>query len=294
MKPFGLKAKTNWSGLKDESGPHNIIAAPGPRARSFFRGAALARLAQRSPLSSGNLLEDLLQAVFPALIGHLLLASALQLYRGPKLFGGSLDGLWLPVLSGQFGKDGKLLQKLINALDYPVALHMAIYCIVACGLGYCLGVLLLYRASRLRLEDRLLPPLARQWYELLERSPGRERARLLEAGFSENEAKIRVCFSALVETKEGTQLFYGVLEAYYYDRQGALDRVQLSGAMRRELTQGRTGQNQVPQGGDGRYYTIVGNALVLRASEMKTFNVIYRTPVELATQTAADLTPDPA
>jgi len=53
--------------------------------------------------------------------------------------------------------------------------------------------------------------------------------------------------------------------------------------MRRPLNFERTDRAQVPDPSNGCYYPIIGDALVMRALDMKTFNVIYRVGVETRT-----------
>jgi hypothetical protein len=84
-----------------------------------------------------------------------------------------------------------------------------------------------------------------------------------------------VYLSAVVQHGERSYLYRGVVEQYYFDRSGNLDRVLLALAARRDLSDDRAPDQQHQVEGDSRYYGIEGDFFVLRYSEMKTICIEY-------------------
>lgn len=84
-----------------------------------------------------------------------------------------------------------------------------------------------------------------------------------------------VVISAVVEFKEGSFLYTGVLFDYEVNPQGELDRLLLEKAQRRGLPRDRTyDAGSYVDTGD-RFYPIAGDVFVLRYAEIKTLNVSY-------------------
>ncbi|WP_250508013.1 DUF6338 family protein [Caballeronia sp. GAFFF3] len=83
--------------------------------------------------------------------------------------------------------------------------------------------------------------------------------------------------AAVVEFKEGSYLYTGLLDGYEVSAEGQLDRLLLVQAQRRKLDSDR----QYDEGsgmyvGDStRFYPIAGDVFVLRYDEVKTLNVTY-------------------
>lgn len=83
--------------------------------------------------------------------------------------------------------------------------------------------------------------------------------------------------AAVVEFKEGSFLYSGLLDDYQVNADGQLDRLMLVQAQRRRLESDR--RFDADQGTfvdeSGRFYPIAGDVFVLRYDEIKTLNVTY-------------------
>lgn len=84
--------------------------------------------------------------------------------------------------------------------------------------------------------------------------------------------------AVLVDLNDDTYLFKGMVDSYFYDTNGKLDRLVLQGAERRLIADDDTGD----QSGDSRsnedderFYLIEGNYLNIEYSNIKTLNVNY-------------------
>ena len=77
--------------------------------------------------------------------------------------------------------------------------------------------------------------------------------------------------TCLQDLSEGTYLYYGVLEDFYLDREGQLDRVVLSDVFRRKLTHDESDKD-TPQ---NRFYEIKGDRLVLKYADIRNINIEY-------------------
>jgi hypothetical protein len=113
--------------------------------------------------------------------------------------------------------------------------------------------------------DRRFAPLFRfgqaPWYYLL-----------TAAELPEVEKPDLIIASALVEIGKEAFLYSGVVEHYYFDDEGNLDRLVLSDAARRPFSADKESPDQ---GRAGRFYSIDGNFFVLRLSEAVTLNIQY-------------------
>jgi hypothetical protein len=81
--------------------------------------------------------------------------------------------------------------------------------------------------------------------------------------------------AAVVEFKEGSYLYTGVLMEYEVNERGELDRLLLVQAQRRKLEQDRRFEAGAYVDDGNRFYPIAGDVFVLRYSEIKTLNVSY-------------------
>lgn len=83
--------------------------------------------------------------------------------------------------------------------------------------------------------------------------------------------------AAVVEFKEGSYLYAGLLDGYEVNEDGQLDRILLVQAQRRKLADDReydaSGDKYVDD--NTRFYPIAGDVFVLRYNEIKTLNVTY-------------------
>ncbi|MBZ2206676.1 hypothetical protein [Massilia soli] len=94
---------------------------------------------------------------------------------------------------------------------------------------------------------------------------------LTGADFAEDEQPDMVIVSAIVEVAKEAVLYVGVLDDFYFDSEGQLDRLILQKVSRRPLASDK------PLDGNGsdRFYPIDGDNFVLRYSEAITLNVQY-------------------
>ena len=81
----------------------------------------------------------------------------------------------------------------------------------------------------------------------------------------------------MVEFKEGSYLYTGVLDDYEVNEDGQLDRLLLVQAQRRTLGSDREydAENDKYLEDKTRFYPIAGDVFVLRYEEIKTLNVSY-------------------
>lgn len=78
--------------------------------------------------------------------------------------------------------------------------------------------------------------------------------------------------SCLVESKNTSFLYYGVLEDFYLNSDGQLDRVVLSDAMRRPIENDQRNSQDDPQ---KRFYEIKGDRIILKYDDIKNINIEY-------------------
>lgn len=104
---------------------------------------------------------------------------------------------------------------------------------------------------------------------------------LTGADFAEAEAPDMVLISAIVEVAKEAVLYVGVLDEFYVDSEGQLDRLVLQNVARRPLSKDKS----VVEADDGnvvntelaRFYEVDGDSFVLRYSETITLNIQYVT-----------------
>lgn len=84
--------------------------------------------------------------------------------------------------------------------------------------------------------------------------------------------------SCLCDNQDGSYLYYGILEDFYLDNQGQLDRLVLSNVYRRKLSQDNetsTEDRIKPIEQDERYYKVRGDRFMLKYSEVSNINIEY-------------------
>lgn len=102
---------------------------------------------------------------------------------------------------------------------------------------------------------------------------------LTGADFADDDAPDMVLISAIVEVAKDAVLYVGVLDEFYVDSEGQLDRLVLQNVARRPLsrdkplaeTNGEAGRNTEAS----RFYEVDGDSFVLRYSEAITLNIQY-------------------
>lgn len=86
---------------------------------------------------------------------------------------------------------------------------------------------------------------------------------------SESDAQI-IKVSCLLDTKDGSYLYYGFLDDFYLDQDGQLDRIVLFDVYRRDIKSDDNGENNTE-----RYYQIKGDRLILKYSQIINMNLEY-------------------
>lgn len=97
---------------------------------------------------------------------------------------------------------------------------------------------------------------------------------LTGADFSEDEKPDFIMISAIVEVAKDAVLYVGILDNFFFDADGNLDRLILQGVARRPLS---ADKNKIEEVGisEQRFYDIDGDYFVLRYQDVKTLNVQY-------------------
>lgn len=133
--------------------------------------------------------------------------------------------------------------------------------------SFLLPALVRWVTSKYRL-DRSGAPLAflfrfhdAPWYYLL-----------TGADFAEEDAPDAIVVSAIVEVAKEAVLYVGVLDEFYVDAEGQLDRMVLQGVSRRPVAADRSGRAEEEL---ERFYQVDGDSFVLRYSEAITLNIQY-------------------
>jgi hypothetical protein len=115
-------------------------------------------------------------------------------------------------------------------------------------------------------EDHPLSNLVRfheaPWYYLL-----------TGADYEASEVPDCIAISAIVDAAGEPMLYVGILDSFFFDDQGQLDRLILENTMRRRLVSDKN--TDEASGGVPRFYAIDGDYFVLRYSEAITLNIEY-------------------
>ncbi|THC39983.1 hypothetical protein [Massilia sp. Mn16-1_5] len=147
---------------------------------------------------------------------------------------------------------------------------IATYCISLLIASYLVPMVVRSKISAFRL-DREGAPLSTvfrfhdaPWYYLL-----------TGADFTEDEQPDLIFISAIVEVAKEAVLYVGILDDFYFDSEGQLDRLILQGVLRRPLSRDKSTEPGADEEGKERFYPIDGDNFVLRYSEAITLNVQY-------------------
>jgi hypothetical protein len=189
----------------------------------------------------------------------------------------------LVLLIGTNNIDGAEFQEALKSFSLHT-IGIGIYFLTLCLISFVSGFFFhnIVRRYRLDHKTRLLR-FQNEWYYLLsgeillfdENKPSRN---LINTILDRN---IITYITAVVEQGSATYLYRGIFAGFfYYDANNALDRIFLASAHRRLLEadreQGRArNPNDLDYKNDERYYDIEGSYLILRYSEVKTFNIEY-------------------
>ncbi|ATC84171.1 MULTISPECIES: hypothetical protein [Pseudoalteromonas] len=190
-------------------------------------------------------------AFFYALILHIFL-----IYLLVPLFGNEINyEICLKLLTGSKSVSESDL-KIVSASIPKIILYFSSSFLLAYILGKIFQKLIFhfnpYKSSRYAFDTPW-------YYELTGKLSETQNAELIK-------------LSCLVESKNISFLYYGVLEDFYLDSSGQLDRVVLSDAMRRpiELDKPLSTDSSV-----ARFYEIKGDRLILKYEDIKNINIEY-------------------
>lgn len=81
--------------------------------------------------------------------------------------------------------------------------------------------------------------------------------------------------SCLVNLNEGSYLYYGILQQFYLNKDGSLDRIIIEEAMRRKIENDEASATDGETSVDDRYYRIKGDKIILKYSDIKNINLEY-------------------
>lgn len=152
---------------------------------------------------------------------------------------------------------GELAQSDIDSLVpdvgfiglYFVGLYLASYVVgkVLQKVVFCLNP---YKSSRLAFDTPW-------YYELKGKLSSKSNAQIIKV-------------SCLLDTKDGSYLYYGFLDDFYLDQDGQLDRIVLFDVYRRDIKNDDNGDPDTE-----RYYQIKGDRLILKYSQIINMNLEY-------------------
>lgn len=193
----------------------------------------------------------------------------------------ALHSLWLYVSHLVFKHDFEpvVLMKLLSSASTIQAEAtdivgrqfnwIAAYFATLISVAFALPKLIRYVISRYRL-DRAGAPLSEifrfhqaPWYYLL-----------TGADFERDEAPDFIVVSAIVEIGKEAVLYVGVLDEFYVDAEGQLDRLVLQSVVRRPISKDKSDAS-IASSAETRFYAVDGDSFVLRYSEAITLNIQY-------------------
>lgn len=190
-------------------------------------------------------------AFFYALIIHALLISV-----SLKLLGKTIDyDICVKLLTGSKSLPEKDLNTIRSSIS-SIVLYFATSFLVAFMLGKVFQKIIFilnpYKSSKFAFDT--------PWYYEL------------KGKLSETQDAQLIKLSCLVDSKSTSFLYYGILEDFYLDSSGQLDRIVLSGSSRRTIDK----DEPVPQSNEkSRFYDIKGDRLILKYEDIKNINIEY-------------------
>lgn len=98
---------------------------------------------------------------------------------------------------------------------------------------------------------------------------------LTGADFKPGEEPDSIFVSAIVEIGKDAVLYLGVLDEFYVDSEGQLDRLVLQNVVRRPISADKVPGDDQANAMQNRFYDIDGDSFVLRYSEAITLNIQY-------------------
>lgn len=98
---------------------------------------------------------------------------------------------------------------------------------------------------------------------------------LTGADFAQDDQPDLISVAAIVNTAGVATLYTGILEDFFIDQDGTLDRLVLSNVSRRQMSSDRAMLDDGTLYGEERFYPVEGDYFVLRYSEAITLNIQY-------------------
>lgn len=219
-----------------------------------------------SPTSTRSLTEQVPAAIVLASILHALWSAAAALIGSPIDFKSVLM-----LVTGAYGHEEVYFERAFSALtdnSSKVFVYFASLYLIAAAFGYVSH--LAVRKLGLDRTTRILR-FNNPWFYLL----SGEITQFKGSPYADEEVD-GVLLTTIVHHTDGDYLYRGLVVDFFFDNEGALDRVLLTLAARRKLADDRKPEEEIgsPES-EARYYVIDGDYLVLKYSEMTTINVDY-------------------
>lgn len=244
-----------------------LLLLPGFIARSRFKRA------ERASLDFSPFGQIVTEAVLWSCVFHLL-----WLIASGVLFGRALQpAVLLKILSADPASQSRAVDAIATQFFWICAYFLSLY---AGALIAPTGFRMLITRFRLdRFNAGWFAPLFRfhqaPWYYLL-----------TGADFDEDNQPDFISVSAIVNVAGQAVLFIGILDDFFVDADGGLDRLILQQVMRRPLL---ADQPYDPADDDPtRFYGVEGDYFVLRYSEAITLNIEYIKLAKVETDEAVD------
>ncbi len=181
-------------------------------------------------------------------------------------------------LTNKFGSNDMYFDTAVKSLtDHPSQVFLYFFFMyafsIACGWA-------MYGAVRYLKLDRYVPALRfdNDWHyqlhgEILDFPDYIKRGGTADIKHKDRGWTIVV---AVVDLKDQSCLYSGILIDFFFDQHGNIDRLLLVGAMRRSFDKDAAGDDICSESIDpARWYKIKGHYFVLRMSEIKTLNFDY-------------------
>lgn len=162
------------------------------------------------------------------------------------------------------GAHGEIYANAIRLISFTQVVGFIIYLIVAYSSAFFLGKLCRWCIKKFKLDKNFRGlRLDNPWYYLFAGYDYGEQAEMPDG--------VRIAATADIAGK--CYLFIGYLDHYFFDREGNIDRLILTDAMRRELENDKCVSEEKTI--EERCYPIDGHYFVLKYSEIKNLNVQF-------------------
>lgn len=173
---------------------------------------------------------------------------------------------WQPLLILISGIPNNTSPSTITSITVQQFIFATIYLLVIYVIAYLFGSLLRALIVRYKWDKRPFFQIDSPWYYLFKGYVWRDGT------------PDWVQIAAMIEVAGKGYLYVGVLEKFFLDNHGNIDRLILTSAMRREI---KNDKNKIENAEDksldvvDRFYDIDGHYFVLRYSEIKNLNVQF-------------------